>query len=103
VLDTVPKKHQLEVKAAVQAIVSEDNLLREATTLRDAFARPYRRAHPNAVERLAADWTRMVTYTFRKNSGSTFARRTLSSLRSRRSACAPRRRSVSRKSKTRRP
>lgn len=61
VLDTVPKKHQAEVKAAVQAIASAETL-REATTLRDAFARTYRRAHPKAVERLAADWDRMVAY-----------------------------------------
>jgi transposase-like protein len=61
VLDTVPKKHQAEVKAAVQAIVNADTL-REATTLREAFARTYRRAHPKAIERLAADWERMVAY-----------------------------------------
>lgn len=60
-LDTVPKKHQPEVKAAVQAIASAETL-RAATTRRDAFARTYRRAHPKAVERMAADWDRMVAY-----------------------------------------
>ena len=61
VLDTVPKKHQAEVKAALQAIASADTA-RQATTLRDGFARTYRRHHPKAVERLAHDWERMVAY-----------------------------------------
>lgn len=61
VLDTVPKKHQPEVKAALQAIASAETL-REAAQLRDIFARTYRRAYPKAVERLAADWERMVAY-----------------------------------------
>lgn len=61
VLDTVPKKHQPEVKAALQAIASAETV-REATARRDTFARTYRRAHPKAVERLAADWDRMVAY-----------------------------------------
>lgn len=61
VLDTVPQKHQAEVKAALQAIASADTA-REATTLRDRFARTYGRAHPKAVERLTRDWARMVAY-----------------------------------------
>ena len=61
VLDTVPKKHQGEVKAALQAIASADTA-RAATALRDGFARTYRRHHPKAVERLAHDWERMVAY-----------------------------------------
>jgi len=61
VLDTVPKKHQAEVKAALQAIAQADSA-RAATTLRDALARTYRRAHPKAVERLAHDWERMIAY-----------------------------------------
>lgn len=61
VLDTVPKKYQSEVKAALQAIASAETV-REATALHDTFARTYRRAHPKAVERLAADWERMVAY-----------------------------------------
>ena len=64
VLDTVPKKHQPEVKAALQAIASAD-AERAATAGRDAFARTYRRVHPNAVERLERDWGRMVaSYAF---------------------------------------
>ena len=61
VLDTVPKKHQAEVKAALQAIANADSA-REATALRDTFTRTYRRAHPKAVERLAHDWERMIAY-----------------------------------------
>jgi transposase-like protein len=61
VLDTVPLKHQPEVKAALQAIANADTA-REATALRDTFARTYRRAHPKAVERLAHDWERMIAY-----------------------------------------
>lgn len=61
VLDTVPLKHQPEVKAALQAIATADTA-REATALRDTFTRTYRRAHPKAVERLAHDWERMIAY-----------------------------------------
>jgi transposase-like protein len=61
VLDTVPKKMQAEVKAALQQIASAESE-REATALRDAFARTYRRHHPKAVERLLHDWERMVAY-----------------------------------------
>ena len=61
VLDTVPKKHQAEVKAALQAIASSATA-RQARALRDKFARTYRRPHPNAVERLARDWERMMAY-----------------------------------------
>lgn len=61
VLDTVPRKQQAEVKAALQAIASAESE-GAATTLRNTFARTYRRAHPKAVERLEADWARMVAY-----------------------------------------
>ena len=61
VLDTVPKKQQAEVKAALQAIASAESE-RAATALRDTFARTYRRSHPKAVERLERDWARMVAY-----------------------------------------
>ena len=61
VLDTVPRKHQAEVKAALQAIASADTA-REAAGLRDRFARTYGRRHPKAVDRLARDWERMVAY-----------------------------------------
>ena len=61
VLDLVPKKHQAEVKAALQAIANADSL-HAATTLRDRFARTYGRAHPKAVARLLHDWERMVAY-----------------------------------------
>lgn len=61
VLDTVPKKHQAEVKVALQAIANAESA-RAAATLRDTFARSYRRSYPKAVERLARDWERMVAY-----------------------------------------
>jgi transposase-like protein len=61
VLDTVPRKHQAEVKAALQAIAGAETR-QAATALRDTFARTYRRAHPKAVERLADDWERMTAY-----------------------------------------
>jgi transposase-like protein len=61
VLDTVPRKHQAEVKAALQAIATADTA-REATALRDTFTRTYRRAHPKTAERLARDWERMIAY-----------------------------------------
>ena len=64
VLDTVPKKHQPEVKAALQAIASA-NFERAATAGRDAFARMDGRAHPKTVERLERDWARMTaSYAF---------------------------------------
>jgi len=61
VLDTVPKKHQAEVKAALQQIACADTE-RMATTRRDIFARTYRRPFPKAVERLERDWERLVAY-----------------------------------------
>lgn len=61
VLDTVPRKHQAEVKAQLQQIASADTE-REAARGRDAFTRTYRRRFPKAVERLERDWERMVAY-----------------------------------------
>ena len=61
VLDTVPKKHQEEVKVALQAIANAGTE-REATARRDRFARTYGRAHPKAVACLLSDWERMVAY-----------------------------------------
>lgn len=61
VLDTVPKKHQAAVKAALQAIANAPSE-RTATRGRDAFARTYGRRFPKAVERLERDWERMVAY-----------------------------------------
>lgn len=61
VLDTVPKKHQPEVKAALQELANADTA-RAATARRATFARTYRRRHPKAVERLERDWERMIAY-----------------------------------------
>ena len=63
-LDTVPQKHQAEVKAALRVIAGAGTVA-DATARRDRFARTYGRAHPKAVERLAHDWARMVaSYAF---------------------------------------
>ena len=60
----MPKKHQPEVKAALQAIASA-NSERAATAGRDAFARMDGRAHPKTVERLERDWARRTaSYAF---------------------------------------
>ena len=56
-----PKKHQAEVKAALQHIANADTA-HAATVLRDRFARTYHRPHPNAVERLAHDREQMIAY-----------------------------------------
>lgn len=61
VLDAVPKKRQAEVKAHLQQIANAETL-RVATTLRDTFARAYRRMFPKAVECLERDWDRLVAY-----------------------------------------
>lgn len=64
VLDTVPRKHQAEVKAALQAIASAPTE-RDATQGRVAFARTEGRRFPKAVERLQRDGERMVaSYAF---------------------------------------
>jgi transposase-like protein len=47
--------------AALHAIANADTA-REGTAPRDTFTRTYRRAHPNAVERLAHGWERMIAY-----------------------------------------
>lgn len=61
VLDAVPKKRQAEVKAHLQEIANAETV-RAATTLRDTFARAYRRVFPKAVECLERDWDRLVAY-----------------------------------------
>ena len=61
VLDAVSKKRQAEVKTQLQAIASAETLPR-ATTLRDTFARTYRRVFPKAVACLEQDWERLVAY-----------------------------------------
>ena len=60
-LDAVSKKRQAEVKTQLQAIASAETLPR-ATTLRDTFARTYRRVFPKAVACLEQDWERLVAY-----------------------------------------
>jgi transposase-like protein len=61
VLDTVPRKRQAEVTVQLQQIAHAETL-RQATRLRDTFARTYRRVFPNAVACLERDWDRLVAY-----------------------------------------
>lgn len=61
VLDVVPRKHQPEVKRALQEIASADTQ-KECERRKREFGKTYVRAHPKAVERLERDWERMTTY-----------------------------------------
>jgi len=61
VLDTVPRKRQAEVTVQLQQIANAETL-REATKLRDAFGRTYRREFPKAVACLERDWDRLVGF-----------------------------------------
>lgn len=61
VLDVVAKKHQPEVKLALQEIASAETRT-ECERLKRKFEKMYERLHPKAVERLSRDWERMVTY-----------------------------------------
>ena len=61
VLDAVSKKRQAEVKTQLQAIANAETLC-AATTLRDTFARTYRRVFPKAVACLERDGERLVAY-----------------------------------------
>ena len=103
VLDTVPRKSQAEVKAALQGIASADTE-REATVLRDRFTRAYGRSHRRRWRGSRATgrggWHTMPS---RRNTGGICAPPIASSPPSRRSASAPRPRSASRSSSTRPP
>jgi transposase-like protein len=61
VLDQIPKKLQARAREELCAIPYAETR-REAETLRDAFARTWRRTHPNAVAILEKDWERMVAF-----------------------------------------
>lgn len=61
VLDAVPQKAQLEVKAQLQGIAAAETTA-EAERLRRAFTAAYGRRYPKAAERLARDWERLVAY-----------------------------------------
>jgi putative transposase len=61
VLDAVPHKAQLEVKAQLQGIAAA-NSAAEAARLRREFTKAYGRGNPKPTERLARDWERLVAY-----------------------------------------
>jgi putative transposase len=61
VIDAIPKKHQPAARALLCAMPhAESQAACEA--LRDQFVRHYRQLAPKAVERLGADWARLVTF-----------------------------------------
>src|SRR5215470_245382 len=61
VLDAVPRKHQLEAGQLLRAMpYAETQAACEA--LRAEFTTHYRKVAPKAVERLADDWERLVTF-----------------------------------------
>lgn len=60
-LDAIPKKHQAEARPLLCAMpYAETHAASEA--LREQFNNRYHKLTPKAVERLAADWERLVTY-----------------------------------------
>jgi len=61
VLDAIPKKHQAEARTLLCAMpYAETQAACEA--LRTEFTARYRKLAPKAVERLADDWERLVTF-----------------------------------------
>jgi transposase-like protein len=61
VLDAIPQKHQAEAKIVLTAMPYAET--QEACErLRDQFSRRYRTLAPKAVERVHADWERLVTF-----------------------------------------
>ena len=61
VLDAMPKKHQAEGRTLLCAMpYAETQAACEA--LRERFTHRYRKSAPKAVERLADDWERLVTF-----------------------------------------
>ena len=61
VLDQLPKKLQAMAREQLCAIPYAETRA-EAERRRDAFAKAYRRTHPNAVRILLKDWERMVAF-----------------------------------------
>ena len=61
VLDAMPKKHQAEARTLLCALpYAETQAACEA--LREKFTTRYQKMAPKAVERLADDWDRLVTF-----------------------------------------
>jgi putative transposase len=61
VLDAIPSRHQAQARTLLCAMPYAES---QATCedLRDQFAKRYGQLAPKAVERLAADWERLVTF-----------------------------------------
>ena len=61
VLDAMPKKHQAEARTLLGAMPYAESQA-ACETLRAEFTTRYRKLAPKAVERLADDWERLVTF-----------------------------------------
>ncbi len=61
VLDTVPLKHQAEVRLWLRQLAYAETRT-AAERLRAQFAKQYQPRYPQAVERLEHDWERLVAY-----------------------------------------
>src|SRR4029450_8452388 len=61
VLDAMPKKHQAEARTLLSAMPYAKTQA-ACETLRGQFTTRYRKLAPKAVERLADDWERLVTF-----------------------------------------
>jgi putative transposase len=61
VLDAMPKKHQAEARMLLCAMPYAETQT-ECESLRADFTHRYRKLAPKAVERLADDWERLVTF-----------------------------------------
>ncbi|MGH9649215.1 MAG: IS256 family transposase, partial [Terriglobales bacterium] len=61
VLDAIPKKYQAEAKTLLRAMPYAETRA-ACETLRAQFSRRYRTRAPKAVDRLAHDWERLVTF-----------------------------------------
>ena len=61
VLDAMPKKHQAEARTVLCAMPYAETQA-ACETLRAEFTTRYRKLAPKAVERLADDWERLVTF-----------------------------------------
>src|SRR6476659_8409407 len=61
VLDAMPKKHQAEARTLLCAMPYAETQT-ECEALRAEFTTRYRKLAPKAVERLADDWERLVTF-----------------------------------------
>jgi putative transposase len=61
VLDAIPKKHQTEARTLLCALPYAETQA-ACETLQGEFTSRYRKLAPKAVERLADDWERLVTF-----------------------------------------